>query len=53
MSNGRLVASPRAKKLASQMGVNLAGVRGSGPNGRIQAEDVERAAGRPVSVPRV
>ena len=53
VNNGRLVASPRAKKLASQMGVNLAGVRGSGPNGRIQAEDVERAAGRPVSVPRV
>ncbi|WP_370318295.1 dihydrolipoamide acetyltransferase family protein [Synechococcus sp. BS56D] len=52
-SNGRLVASPRAKKLAAQMGVNLAGLRGSGPNGRIQAEDVERAAGRPVSVPRV
>ena len=53
VSDGRLVASPRAKKLASQMGVNLASVRGSGPNGRIQAEDVERAAGRPVSVPRV
>ena len=52
-SHGRVVASPRAKKLASQMGVNLASVRGSGPNGRIQAEDVERAAGRPVSVPRV
>ena len=53
VSHGRVVASPRAKKLASQMGVNLASVRGSGPNGRIQAEDVERAAGRPVSVPRV
>ena len=52
-SHGRVVASPRAKKLASQMGVNLTSVRGSGPNGRIQAEDVERAAGRPVSVPRV
>ena len=52
-SNGRLIASPRAKKLASQMGVDLAGIRGSGPNGRIQAEDVERAAGRPVSVPLV
>ena len=52
-SNGRLIASPRAKKLASQMGVDLASVRGSGPNGRIQAEDVERAAGRPVSVPLV
>jgi pyruvate dehydrogenase E2 component (dihydrolipoamide acetyltransferase) len=28
-------------------------VRGSGPNGRIQAEDVERAAGQPVGLPRV
>ncbi|MGC6482270.1 MAG: dihydrolipoamide acetyltransferase family protein [Synechococcus sp.] len=51
--SGRLVASPRAKKLASQMGVDLTSVRGSGPNGRIQADDVERAAGRPISVPRV
>ena len=52
-ANGRVIASPRAKKLASQMGIELATLRGSGPNGRIQAEDVERAAGRPVSVPRV
>ena len=29
VNNGRLVASPRAKKLASQMGVNLASVRGT------------------------
>jgi len=50
---GRLIVSPRAKKLAAQMGVDLSLVRGSGPKGRIQAEDVERAAGRPVSVPRV
>ncbi len=52
-ADGRVVATPRAKKLASQLGVALAGLRGSGPNGRIQAEDVERAAGQPVSVPRV
>ena len=52
-SNGRVVASPRAKKLASQMGVDLATVRGSGPHGRIQAEDVEQASGQPISVPRV
>ena len=52
-SNGRLIVSPRARKLASQMGVDLAGVRGSGPNGRIQAEDVEKAAGRPVTPLRV
>lgn len=52
-ADGRIVASPRAKKLAAQMGVELTKVRGSGPNGRIQAEDVERAAGRPVTPPRV
>ena len=52
-ADGRLVATPRARKLAVQLGVDLAGVRGSGPHGRIQAEDVERAGGQPVSVPRV
>jgi pyruvate dehydrogenase E2 component (dihydrolipoamide acetyltransferase) len=53
VTDGRVVATPRAKKLAAQLGVQLAGLRGSGPHGRIQAEDVERAAGQPVSVPRV
>jgi len=51
--NGRVVATPRARKLAAQRGVALEGLRGSGPHGRIQAEDVERASGQPVSVPRV
>lgn len=40
----RVVASPRAKKLAESLGIDLRTVRGSGPNGRIIAEDVERAA---------
>ena len=53
VGDGRIVASPRARKLASQLGVSLDTVRGSGPKGRIQAEDVERAAGQPVSLPRV
>ena len=53
VNDGRVVASPRAKKLASQMGVDLATVRGSGPHGRIQAEDVQTATGQPISVPRV
>ena len=53
VNDGRIVASPRAKKLASQIGVDLATVRGSGPHGRIQAEDVEKAGGQPISVPRV
>ncbi len=51
LNDGRVIASPRAKKLASQMGVDLASVRGSGPHGRIQAEDVQNAKGQPISVP--
>ncbi|MGB5136049.1 MAG: dihydrolipoamide acetyltransferase family protein [Prochlorococcaceae cyanobacterium] len=52
-ASGRVVASPRAKKLASQLGVDLKALRGSGPHGRIQAEDVLAATGQPISVPRV
>ena len=52
-ASGRVVASPRAKKLASQLGVDLAGLRGSGPHGRIQADDVLAATGQPITVPRV
>ncbi len=51
LNDGRVVASPRAKKLAFQMGVDLATVRGTGPHGRIQAEDVQSAKGQPISVP--
>jgi pyruvate dehydrogenase E2 component (dihydrolipoamide acetyltransferase) len=53
VANGRVIASPRAKKLASQHGVALESLRGSGPHGRIQADDVERALGLTVAVPRV
>ncbi len=51
--DGRVVATPRARKLASRYSVDLATLRGSGPRGRIQAEDVERAAGLAAAVPRV
>ena len=47
----RVIASPKAKKLASQNGVDLTKVRGTGPHGRIQAEDVLKAKGQPISVP--
>jgi pyruvate dehydrogenase E2 component (dihydrolipoamide acetyltransferase) len=40
----RRVASPLARKLAAELGVELARVSGSGPGGRITREDVERAA---------
>jgi pyruvate dehydrogenase E2 component (dihydrolipoamide acetyltransferase) len=45
----RLVASPRAKKLAKELKVDLKTVRGSGPHGRIVAADVEAAVGRTVA----
>ncbi|MEB3176311.1 MAG: dihydrolipoamide acetyltransferase family protein, partial [Synechococcus sp.] len=50
-NGGRVVASPRAKKLAQQLGVKLEGLLGSGPHGRLVAADVERAAGRTPSAP--
>jgi len=37
-------ASPLAKRLAAELGVNLATVQGSGPEGRIVKEDVQAAA---------
>ena len=40
----RLFASPLARRVAQQQGVDLARVNGSGPNGRIVRADVEKAA---------
>ncbi len=48
--NGRIVASPRARKLAKQLGVDLKTLRGSGPYGRIIAADIEKAAGKAPTV---
>ncbi|BAZ40999.1 dehydrogenase catalytic domain-containing protein [Calothrix sp. NIES-4101] len=50
---GRIVASPRAKKLAKELKVNLNAIAGSGPFGRIVAEDVETAAGKVSAPPAV
>jgi pyruvate dehydrogenase E2 component (dihydrolipoamide acetyltransferase) len=44
--NGRTIASPRARKLAKELKVDLSTLKGSGPHGRIVAEDVEAAAGK-------
>ncbi len=50
-SSGRVIASPRAKKLAKELNVDLRTVKGTGVNGRITAEDVERAAGKASTTP--
>ncbi|MFN0730171.1 pyruvate dehydrogenase complex dihydrolipoamide acetyltransferase [Polaribacter gochangensis] len=40
-TGGRIFASPLAKKIASDKGINLADLKGSGDNGRITKKDVE------------
>lgn len=45
----RVVATPLARRLARERGVDLAGLRGSGPRGRIKAMDVPMAAVVPVA----
>jgi pyruvate dehydrogenase E2 component (dihydrolipoamide acetyltransferase) len=42
--NGRIKASPVARRVAEEMGVELAWIEGSGPGGRIVKADVEAAA---------
>jgi pyruvate dehydrogenase E2 component (dihydrolipoamide acetyltransferase) len=41
---GRLRISPLARKLAAELGVDPAAVRGTGPGGAIRREDIEQAA---------
>jgi pyruvate dehydrogenase E2 component (dihydrolipoamide acetyltransferase) len=42
-TDGRIKASPLARKMAEERGLDLSGVRGTGPEGRITKEDVEAA----------
>ncbi len=41
---GRVMASPRAKKLAGELGVDLTAITGTGPAGKITEQDVKKAA---------
>ena len=43
-SSGRTIASPLARRLAGDRGVDLGGVAGSGPGGRIVKRDIEAIA---------
>ena len=40
----RVIASPNARRLAVELDVDLAGVTGTGPGGRISEDDVRSAA---------
>jgi pyruvate dehydrogenase E2 component (dihydrolipoamide acetyltransferase) len=50
-TNGRVKASPLARRIARERGIDLASLRGTGPDGRIVAEDVERAEAAPARAP--
>lgn len=47
-SRGRIFASPLARRLAAEAGLDLAGIPGTGPNGRVTKRDVLAAASRAV-----
>jgi pyruvate dehydrogenase E2 component (dihydrolipoamide acetyltransferase) len=49
--NGRVKASPLARRIARERGIDLAQLHGTGPEGRIVAEDVERADIAPPDAP--
>jgi len=51
-AGGRIKASPLARKIAADRGVDLSGVRGSGPEGRIVVRDLDHAPAAP-AVPGV
>jgi pyruvate dehydrogenase E2 component (dihydrolipoamide acetyltransferase) len=50
LRSDRSVVSPRARKLAKEYGVSVETLNGTGPNGRITAEDVSTAAGKSPAV---
>ncbi|KLE36081.1 pyruvate dehydrogenase complex dihydrolipoamide acetyltransferase [Aurantiacibacter luteus] len=51
-SGDRIVASPLAKRIAQQKGVDLSSIKGSGPNGRIVKADVEGAQSGAAAAPQ-
>jgi pyruvate dehydrogenase E2 component (dihydrolipoamide acetyltransferase) len=51
-ASGRVIVSPRAKRLAKENGIDLATVKGTGPNGRIRSADIE-AILQPAAKPAV
>jgi len=47
----QVAAVPRARGLARELGLDLAGIRGSGPDGLVTVADVEAAGGSPATQP--
>ena len=59
VNGGRVFASPLARRMAQQAGLDLAAIRGSGPNGRVVKADIDKvlavpgAAAPPARAPAV
>jgi len=51
VAGGKVAASPLARRLAQEMAIDIATVQGSGPGGRIEKEDVLKAAESAKSAP--
>jgi pyruvate dehydrogenase E2 component (dihydrolipoamide acetyltransferase) len=50
-AGARVKASPLARRIARERGIELGELKGTGPEGRVVAEDVERAATTPTQAP--
>ena len=51
--SGGVLAPPAVRKLARELGVDIGSVKGSGPGGRVSADDVQRHAAAPAQVAAV
>jgi pyruvate dehydrogenase E2 component (dihydrolipoamide acetyltransferase) len=51
LARARILASPAAKRVAREKGIDLASLKGSGPDGAVLAEDVRRSATSPAAAP--
>ena len=51
-ATAEILAAPAVRRLAKELNVNLAGIRGSGPQGRFTEDDIRRAAKGPAMAPK-
>ncbi len=49
-SGDRVFASPLARRMAKQAGIDLQGIKGSGPNGRIVRADIQKSESAPATI---
>ena len=48
-TGGKQIVTPRARRLAKDMGIDLAGIVGTGPSGRVTEDDVKSAGSAPAA----